>query len=217
MKKQTTFALSLFALISATSSYAFTEYKPISQQPQTYVINISKEDISEQEAQNFISNVTQAGISFLEDKTLSDVEKKERFRKFLKENFDLVTIGRFALGKYWRTTSTEQKKEYLGLFEDMIVDVYSKRFGEYDNQNIQVTKARPQGKNDVLVNSKITQNSGPEVALDWRVRKKKSGELKIIDVSVEGISMSLTQRSDFASVIQRGGGKVDVLLDHLKN
>jgi phospholipid transport system substrate-binding protein len=34
---------------------------------------------------------------------------------------------------------------------------------------------------------------------------------------VEGVSMAVTQRSDFASVIQRGGGDIDVLLAHLSN
>ena len=48
-----------------------------------------------------------------------------------------------------------------------------------------------------------------------RVRER-GGSMKILDVIVEGVSMSVTQRSDFSSVIQRGGGNVDVLLDHLR-
>jgi len=40
--------------------------------------------------------------------------------------------------------------------------------------------------------------------------------MKVIDVIIEGVSMSLTQRSDFSSVIQRGGGDIQILIDHLK-
>lgn len=218
MIKQSTFTLGALILMSGATSHAFTAYNTAADTTKTTTsyTHLIGNSASEQEAQAFITNVTKEGISFLEDKSLNEDQKKSKFRKFLKENFDLITIGRFALGKYWRTSTKEQKKEYLNLFENMIVDVYSRRFGEYDNQNIEVTKTRPEGKADMLVNSKIVQNSGPEVALDWRVRKKKSGELKVIDISVEGISMSLTQRSDFAAVIQRGGGNVDVLLDHLQ-
>ena len=44
----------------------------------------------------------------------------------------------------------------------------------------------------------------------------KDGKYKVIDIIVEGVSMSVTQRSDFSSVIQRGGGNVQVLIDHLR-
>lgn len=207
-------------LTSSVSAFAFTGQMsiPVTQQdsPKINALRISMETTAE-EAQIFIKDATKEGIKFLEDKSLTKEQKKEKFRAFLNDNFDLVTIGRFALGKYWRSGTKEQKKEYLNLFENMIVDVYSERFSEYESQNIEVTNARPQGKADMLVNSKIIQKSGPEIALDWRVRKKDGGKLKIIDISVEGISMSLTQRSDFAAVIQRGGGNIDVLLDHLRS
>lgn len=180
-----------------------------------YLITVNNE-ATEEKARNFITAITQNGIEFLKDTNLSDEQKKKKFHTFLNKNFDLKTIGRFALGRYWRGASKTQKKEYLNLFESMIVDVYARRFGEYNGQNITLTKSRPQGKRDILVSSKIVQKSGPEIALDWRVRKKKNGQFKIVDIIVEGVSMSLTQRSDFASVIQRGGGKVDVLITHLK-
>ena len=43
-----------------------------------------------------------------------------------------------------------------------------------------------------------------------------SGNYKIIDVVVEGISMAITPRSEFASVIQRGGGAFGSLLTQLR-
>ena len=98
----------------------------------------------------------------------------------------------------------------------MIVSVYSRRFSDYNGQSLEVKSARPEGKYDVLVQSFIVPDNGQKIRLDWRVRPKK-GRYKVVDVIVEGVSMALTQRSDFASVIQRGGGDVSVLLDHLKN
>jgi phospholipid transport system substrate-binding protein len=61
----------------------------------------------------------------------------------------------------------------------------------------------------------VSPEGKPPVKVDWRVRNK-DGRYKIVDVLVEGVSMSLTQRSDFSSVIQAGGGDVQVLLNHLK-
>ena len=215
-KKSPTFTLlSTLILLNTHSAQAFSQNK-FAPQTSTLVVEVSKTSNTER-AEKFIASLSQEGISFLQEKSISENEKREKFRVFLNQNFDLKTIARFALGRYWRSSTKEQKKEYLALFEDMVVDVYARRFGEYDGQNIEILQSRSQGKADILVSSSIIQNNGPKIGLDWRVRNKKDGSLKIIDLIVEGVSMSLTQRSDFASVIQRGGGNVEALLKHLRD
>ncbi len=181
-----------------------------------YVKNKEVENL-EDKATLFISNLLQEGLEILKNKKLSDKKRKERFGDLLHNNFDMKTIARFSLGRYWRTSSKSEQEEYLKLFEDMIINVYSKRFNSYDGQEIKVTSARKEGKFDAIVSSIIIPKTGSEIDVDWRVRQKKNGDLKVIDIIVEGVSMSMTQRSDFASVIQRGGGKVEVLLAHLRN
>ncbi|MEC7028100.1 MAG: ABC transporter substrate-binding protein, partial [Pseudomonadota bacterium] len=74
---------------------------------------------------------------------------------------------------------------------------------------------RADGEKDTIVTSFIIPDQGSEIQIDWRVRYK-DGKYKVIDIIVEGVSMSVTQRSDFSSVIQRGGGNVQVLIDHLR-
>jgi phospholipid transport system substrate-binding protein len=126
------------------------------------------------------------------------------------------TIGRFALGRYWNTASPAQQKEYSALFKKMVVEVYTQRFGDYKGQKFEVKSARPVGNGDALVTSFIIPTDGGDnIQVDWRVRNK-NGAMKIVDVLVSGVSMSVTQRSDFSSVIQQGGGKIDVLIDYLR-
>ncbi len=212
-----TLALSLGVIASmsaSTSSYAF-KTQPQDKHDTQHIRLVSNEAL-EVSAKTFVSNLAEQGIGFLENQDLSKEKREKEFRKLLKNNFDMKTIARFALGRYWKVSTKEERKEYLALFENMIVEVYSRRFSEYNGQKLDITSARPEGKRDALVSSKIVPQQGPEIDVDWRVRKKKDGSLKIIDIMVEGVSMSLTQRSDFASVIQRGGGKVDVLLAHLR-
>jgi phospholipid transport system substrate-binding protein len=167
-------------------------------------------------AESFIQNLTDKGVAFLSDESLSVEQQKKEFKTILNRDFDLSTIGRFALGRYWKSADKGQRDEYLKLFKTMVVDVYSQRFQNYNGQQIEVIGSRPEGKRDVLVSSLLKQSSGPDVRLDWRVREK-NGSFKVVDVIVEGVSMSLTQRSDFASVIQRGGGNVEALLEHLRS
>jgi phospholipid transport system substrate-binding protein len=187
----------------------------VSVQSGTLVSSAYAEDAKASAAEGFVQNLTDSGVAFLSDETLSLEQQKKEFKTILNRDFDLNTIGRFALGRYWKSASKEQRDEYLKLFNGMVVDVYSKRFETYNGQDIQVTGSRPEGK-DTLVMSVLKQNGGPDVRLDWRVRHK-NGQYKVVDVIVEGVSMSLTQRSDFASVIQRGGGNVEALLQHLRS
>lgn len=166
-------------------------------------------------AKQTIEKMGQEAISFLSNASLSQSQKEEEFRKLLNRNFDMDTIGRFALGRNWKVANKAQKNEYLRLFEDLVVRVYASRFNDYKGEDFNVVSYKDTGKKDVTVTSYIVPNSGSKVQVDWRVRNK-NGRYKVIDVVIEGVSMSLTQRSDFSSVIQRGGGNVEVLLAHLR-
>lgn len=168
-----------------------------------------------QQAQDFINGLTSEGIGFLSNENLDEAARRKSFEKLLNRSFDMSTIGRFAIGRHWKTANKAQRSQYQKLFRNMVIEVYSQRFSDYQGQSIKVKSARPEGKYDILVSSMIIPKSGEKIRLDWRVRPKK-GKYKVVDVVVEGVSMALTQRSDFASVIQRGGGDVNVLLAHLE-
>lgn len=165
-------------------------------------------------AKNFIASMGERGINFLGNENMSQQAKSAEFRNLLNDSFDMNTIGRFSLGNNWNRATPAQQKEYLKLFNNMIVKVYSKRFSDYKGQKFEVRSARAAEK-DSLVTSFIVPSDGPQVQVDWRVRNK-NGSYKVVDIIVEGVSMSQTQRADFNSVIQRGGGNVEILLNHLR-
>ncbi len=179
------------------------------------IIMVSTDNLADG-SKDFISNLTNEGIDILKSTKNGEEDRVTKFEDLLKDNFDMKTIARFSLGRYWKTSTEAEKDEYLTLFENMIVEVYSRRFNDYNGQVMEITSSRAMGKSDAIVKSILSPDNSPKIKVDWRVRKKKSGEYKVVDIIVEGVSMSLTQRSDFASVIQRGGGKTEVLLAHLR-
>lgn len=133
------------------------------------------------------------------------LEQREAvFRSLLREGFDMDFIGRFVLGKHWRAMSPEQRAEYLEVFTEYVLQTYSRRFGGYAGQTFAVVGARPAGQQDVIVQTRIDQPSGPPIFADWRVRVAPGG-YRIVDVMVEGVSMAVTQRSEFGAVVQRDG------------
>ncbi len=138
--------------------------------------------------------------------------RSERFRSLLSEAFDLPFISRFVLGRHWRQATPEQRSEYLALFSDYVLQTYSARRGGYTGETMAILSERPAGTKDMLVSTRIERPSGPPILADWRVRT--SGErYRVIDIMVEGVSMVVTQRSEFAAVVQRHGlqGLIEVL------
>lgn len=197
------------SLSNKTAVHSHGPYKPA-------IVEVRASSEVVQGAQNFIENVSARGLAFLQNASLSEKQQKREFDSLLKDSFDLKTIARFTMGRYWRQATAPQKKEFLKLFQTMVIETYSQRFSEYQGQQIVIERARAEGDKDAIVNSKILSNNGaPDVKLDWRVRYK-NGEYRIIDVLVEGVSMSLTQRAEFSSIIQRGGGDIEALLVKLR-
>lgn len=167
-------------------------------------------------AENFIGTMAKRALDFLGNAQQTKAQKAESFRRLLEDNYDMDTIGRFTLGRYWKVATPQQQNEYLKLFRKRVVDMYSERFSEYKGQSFEVVGSRPDGEQDTIVSSKIVPtDSNQEILVEWRVRYK-GGHYRVVDVIVEGVSMSMTQRSDFSSVIQQGGGDVQVLIDNLK-
>jgi phospholipid transport system substrate-binding protein len=171
---------------------------------------------SEQEsAVKLVETLGKEAVVLLSNKDLSESEKRSEFNILINRDFDMAIIGRFVLGKNWRKATDAQKEEYLGLFKRYIVATYQKRIGQYSGENLEIGRAKKLNKKEYLVNSKILRPSGPPIKLDWRVRRSKSGDMKIVDIIVENVSMALTHRDEFASVISRKDGKVEGLIETL--
>jgi phospholipid transport system substrate-binding protein len=118
-----------------------------------------------------------------------------------------------VLGRYRRTATDAQKVEFERLFEAMMVRTYANRFTQYKGEPFVVTASREEGENHAMVTTTLVQSGGvaEPIKIDWRVLKPE-GNLKIVDVVIEGVSMSVTQQQEFGSVIQRNGGQIDGLL-----
>ena len=147
-----------------------------------------------------------------------------RFRQIFRADFDVPGIARFVLGPYWRLASPAQQQEFLALFENYIVQTFSGRLSQYaesgDAPRVTGSRLDPEG---AVVSSQINlaNGGGPRagghgptvlpIRVDWHLTAQ-NGSYKINDVVVDGVSMAVTQRSEFTSAIERQGGQVQALL-----
>ena len=138
-----------------------------------------------------------------------------RFRQLFVQDFDVPGIARFVLGRYWHLATPAQRQDFVAVFTNYIALAYSNRLAEYSGETLRVTGSRP-APDGSLVTSEIMRPHGePPAKVDWLLTRQH-GAYKINDVVVEGVSMAVTQRSEFASVIQRNGGQLQGLITALR-
>ncbi|MBV9965879.1 MAG: ABC transporter substrate-binding protein [Alphaproteobacteria bacterium] len=160
----------------------------------------------------FVADLGHQAIQVL-GPNVSQAQRIARFRQLFRDDFDVPGIGQFVLGRYWRVATPAEQQEFLQLFQEYIVQSYAARLGEYGGEQFRVIGSRPAG-NETVVTSEIDGPSS-RVLVDWYL-VDRGGRPRISDVYVGGISMKVTQRDEFASVIQRSGGRVDALLAQLR-
>jgi phospholipid transport system substrate-binding protein len=166
-----------------------------------------------QDAASFISNLGARGLQALSP-SLPQAQQEAHFRQLLENSFDLAGISRFVLGPYARIMSPGAQQQFEPLFRDYLARVYVTRLSRYADAPFQVVGSRPWG-GETVVTSQVFTGGGSAVTIDWHVQNYQ-GRFLVTDVVVDGVSMKTTQRSEFASIIQRNGGQPDVLVPILR-
>lgn len=163
-------------------------------------------------AAGFIQNLGSQALQML-GPGVPPAQRTAGFSRIFASDFDLADASRFVLGPYGRSLSPEQQQEFATLFREYLAQAYSKRLEPYAGAPFRVTGERPNG-GETVVTSQV-QRGGQPVEIDWHV-VNHGGRFLVTDVYVDGVSMRVTHRNEFASIIQRNGGKADALLAALR-
>ena len=170
-------------------------------------------DAAAQDATAFVRTLGTEAIQVL-GPSVSPAQRLARFRQLFHDDFDVAGIGRFVLGRYWNTATPPQQQEFLQLFQEYVVQAYTSRLAQYGGEPFRVTGARPAG-DEVIVGSEVVRAGGSRVQIDWYLINR-GGQFKITDVYVGVDSMKVTQRDEFAAIIQHDGGRIDGLIARLR-
>ena len=169
---------------------------------------------AEQRASAVIQALADQALADLTDQTLSDDVRRKKFVALMDRYFEMDVVSRFVLGRYWRSISQEEISEFATLLQNYLALNYANQFKELNGEQF-VVGNETQNNKDTFVNSQFVRPDGPPVSIVWRMREFDN-EFKIIDVSIEGLSMGITQRDEFTSVIQQNGDDVSALTKALK-
>ena len=168
-----------------------------------------------QTASEFISSISLEASDILSSK-LTDEEKIIHLKKIGEESVDIDGVGLYTLGKYRKTLTDIQKKQYKELFKNYFLKSFSGRLVGYSDAKIAVLSEEVKNEKYTIVYSKLIGTSDrPEVKIDWRVYTKDPENPLIRDLIIEGLSLARTQKEEFNSIIVNNDGNIEALFENL--
>ncbi len=169
-------------------------------------------------ARTFLASLGERAIHVARNKTSPRKDRELQMRALLREGFDLKVLARVVLGKHWRQLDRDQRVEFVEVFEDAMVQQTLAIFGKYKGETFKITGVGADSTNPKLIaiSVDLIRSNGALLAkVNWRIRTDGQG-FKVVDIVAEGVSMALTLRQEYATVIERSDGNVDGLIDELR-
>ena len=165
-----------------------------------FLILISS-SVKANEAKDWLNKEIDIIISAYQNNNLPNENKFLMVENTINNNFAGTGIAKFVAGKSWNGASKEVKKEYIKLFKRHLALNISSMMQGYSDQEYQLTNSSYDEKNKVtLVNMEIFSDTG-SIQVTWRVKKSKD-RFFVIDLLVADISLVVTKRSEFNSMLK---------------
>jgi len=143
--------------------------------------------------------------------------KEKKLEEIAKKTADIKGMGMYTLGKYRKNLTDEQLNEYENLFEKYFLKSFSSRLSDYSDPKIEVVSAEVLNPKYTIVRSVlVATEQKPELKIDWRVYTKNPENPLIRDLIVEGLSLTRTQKEEFASIIENDNQNFNKLFATLK-
>jgi phospholipid transport system substrate-binding protein len=164
------------------------------------------------EAKAFVDQVATQVLAIVKKDGISSGEKQAKVEAMFADKVDINFVSKFVLGKHWRTATLAQQKEYVAAYRPFILKNYASKLAKYSGETYTLKNARIDGDASV-VTMEIRDPNGQDIIVDYRLHGGGSG-YKIVDITIEGVGLLTTQRSEFNGIVENKG--VDGLIAALR-
>tara|TARA_B100001769_G_scaffold168231_1_gene132498 strand:+ start:977 stop:1567 length:591 start_codon:yes stop_codon:yes gene_type:complete len=175
-------------------------------------MNVWGTNLNEEE---FVKKFANDAIMILGNEQISVNEKNDQFTNLVMSAIDLNLISQFVLSKSWKTATDDQKERYISAFKTYFINSYANKLDQYSNEKIIVNGSETAGKYVIVDTNIIKEGTDTlKINLKWRLLNK-NGDIKIIDLNIEGISLVIAQREEFQSFLANNDGNLDSLIEKI--
>ena len=175
-----------------------------------------------QTCEGFADTMTKKVVAIFHDETLNEDQKRQSLSTLFQQAVDTDWIGKFVLGKYWKTASAPEQAEYLKDYRNYLTMVYISKFDDESGKSVDAIKIaaiKPAAQpNQFDANTLIQRKGEPDVKVDYAL-EQSAAKCQVHDIKVEGISLLTSQRSEFGALASNSGvkGVIDSMVKKLTN
>lgn len=130
-------------------------------------------------------------------------------------HFDFRAMSQSALGRFWRQATEAQQEDVTREFRELLVRTYATALLGYSGQTIEYLPVQyPADADNVIIPTRIAAAGAPAIPINYRLKRGESQWL-VYDVVIDGVSLITNYRSQFTSLVRRGGidGLIAALAD----
>jgi len=128
----------------------------------------------------------------------------ERLSPVISSSFELASIARVVVGRYWGSLNDEQKRKFVETFAKLSIATYAWNFDAYSGERFKVISEKEQGGSQILVRTELTKSDGGKVQLDY-ILHRVNDQWRIINVIADGVSDLALKRADYSNFLKDRG------------
>ena len=167
-----------------------------------------------EQSKYFVENLGKQVVEKVSNINLSESERIVNFRNLYLDSFDNYYISRFVLGQYWKRLDSNMRKQFVESFNNYIVTTYAPKFKGWEGTFKATDSLLENNYYNVKMN--VLNKDGPTLKFMWKIYLDKNKDFKILDVNIDGVSMLVTQRAEFMSVIKNNPKGVIGLIEAME-
>ena len=173
---------------------------------------------SDAASEAFIKDNATRILETLDDKTLDDAARTEKFIQYMDEFSNLDRVASFVIGKYSRRFAPEDLARYRDAFRKYNLTAYQEQFDNYRGSEIEIRGSTDRSKTDSIVDTIVRRKNGDTQDVRWRVLSR-NGKYEVVDIALnfDGslLWLAIEQRAQFLDLLDRTNGSVDALIQKL--
>lgn len=170
------------------------------------------------DAETFIQDYVQHGLTILNDKSFSHAEKHKQFQALLEPMTDMRRVALYALGPAAQNAPTEQLEAFVKAFHDLELSLYERELWRV--QQLKVETSIERAKGDTIVRAFQLDSTGYRSVnadeIDFRVLST-AGKPILADLCVRGAWIAVNQRVQYKEFLARRGNTLPKLIAKLHN
>ncbi|MGR8940781.1 MAG: MlaC/ttg2D family ABC transporter substrate-binding protein [Gammaproteobacteria bacterium] len=125
---------------------------------------------------------------------------------------DFDKISALVLGKIWKTATPDERERFKHEFQTLLVRTYSRAFVEFKEWSVRFLPMDMEpGTNKVIVKTEVLQPGIQPVGVNYRMFSSNTGQWKVYDIMIEGVSLVTNYRTTFTSEVQQKGSLAAVI------